>query len=223
MTALSPVASDLIHLEAGEDAPEVRLLDARGASLPETVLRRWARSQRQPDTGTFVTRSYRYPYALVAWHTAPVGVDLERIEPCPPGFAESISAPAERSAPPAGDDPDAYAISLWCAKEALAKALGDARRYDPRRLESPLRWPNGRCGPWRSVQLAAPAGHLAWLCWRHGWPVGGCWVRAGPSVQRQRAAGRGVEHPGPVAGLRGAGRQPEPEHRAAVHGVGRFD
>jgi 4'-phosphopantetheinyl transferase superfamily len=153
-------------LELGDGAPQVRLLDARPAGLDEAVLRRWARSQRQPDAGTLVTRSYRYPFALVAWHSGPVGIDLERIEACAPGFVESISTPEERSAPLPGDDPDAYAISLWSGKEALAKALGDALRYDPRRLASPLGWPDGRCGPWRSTRLTPPAGHLAWLCWR---------------------------------------------------------
>ena len=167
MSALSSIARDLIRLEVSEDGPEVRLLDARSASLPESVLRRWARSQRQPGAGTFVTRSYRYPYALVAWHTGPVGIDLERIEPCAPGFADSVSAPAERSTPALDDlDADTYAISLWCGKEALAKALGDALRYDARRLESPLRWPGGRCGPWCASQLSAPRGHVAWVCWR---------------------------------------------------------
>jgi 4'-phosphopantetheinyl transferase superfamily len=154
------------RLELGDGAPQVRLLDARPAGLDEAVLRRWARSQRQPDAGTLVTRSYRYPFALVAWHRGPVGIDLERIEVCAPSFAESISTPEERSARLHGDDPDAYAISLWCGKEALAKALGDALGYDPRRLESPGGWSDGRCGPWRSARLAAPTGHVAWVCWR---------------------------------------------------------
>jgi phosphopantetheinyl transferase len=167
MIALSSVAGDLMPLEVGEDGPEVRLLDARGAGLPDTVLRRWARSQREPDDRTFVTRSYRYPFALAAWHTGPVGIDIERIAACPPGFAESISTPAEHARPASGElGYDASLISLWCAKEALAKALGDALRYDPRRLESPLGWPAGHCGPWRAAQLAAPAGHVAWICWR---------------------------------------------------------
>lgn len=165
--AVSAVSVGLIPLNVDEDGPEVRLLDARGADLSETVLRRWARSQRRPDEGTFVSRSYRYPFALVTWHTGPVGIDLERIEACEPGFAQSISTPAERSAAAHGGEPgDPYAISLWCGKEALSKALGDARGYDPRRLESPLRWPEGRCGPWRAVELPAPAGHIAWICWR---------------------------------------------------------
>jgi phosphopantetheinyl transferase len=55
---------------------------------------------------------------------------------------------------------------MWCGKEALSKALGDALAYDPRRLGSPLSWPDGRSGAWCAAELPAPAGHVAWLCWR---------------------------------------------------------
>lgn len=158
-----------IRLELDPDAPEAWLLDARAADLDEIALRRWARSQRQPDADTSVTRSYAYPYALVAWHTGPVGIDIERVQACDPEFLASISTPAEGGGSAAGgegDIDDAYAISLWSGKEALSKALGDALRYDPRRLESPLSWPEGRCGAWRAAAVPAPAEHVAWLCWR---------------------------------------------------------
>ena len=160
--------ADLIRLELDTDAPRVWLLDARPADLDEIALRRWARSQRQLDAETFVRRSYAHPYALVAWHSGPVGIDIERVQACEPGFLESICTPAERRLePPAGRvDADAYAISIWCAKEALSKALGDALAYDPRRLDSPLGWPDGRSGAWHAAELPAPAGHVAWLCWR---------------------------------------------------------
>ncbi len=159
-------ATGLTRLELEPGSPEVRLLDAWAAELDEGVLRHWARSQRQPDANTFVTRSYRYPYALVAWHTGPVGIDIERLEACDPAFVESICTPSEMSSRPTGVDGDADGISLWRGKEALSKALGDALSYDPRRLESPLSWRDGRCGAWRAASLPAPAGHVAWLCWR---------------------------------------------------------
>jgi hypothetical protein len=76
-------------------------------------------------------------------------------------------------------DPDNYLTSLWASKEALAKALGDAMLYEPSRLGSPQHWPRGQAGPWRAAELAAPAGHVAWLCWRS-------------SVGRLRGAGRAV-------------------------------
>ncbi|MGB9185641.1 MAG: 4'-phosphopantetheinyl transferase superfamily protein [Solirubrobacteraceae bacterium] len=111
----------------------------------------------------FVSRSYRFPFAVLAWHDQPVGVDIERIEACPPGFAASISTPTELALRIAGDE---ETISLWCSKEALAKALGDALDYDPRRLESPVAWPEGHAGPWRAARQDAPGGHVVWLCWR---------------------------------------------------------
>jgi phosphopantetheinyl transferase len=165
--SLMAAGAGLIRLELEPCAPEVWLLDARVADLDELALRRWARSRRQPDAETFVTRSYAHPYALVAWHSGPVGIDIERVQACEPGFLESISTPAERCLELGGVvDPDAYAISTWCGKEALSKALGDALAYDPRRLESPLAWPGGRSGAWHAAELPAPAGHVAWLCWR---------------------------------------------------------
>jgi len=164
---LMAATADLIRLELDADAPKVWLLDARPADLDEIALRRWARSQRQPDVDTFVTRSYAHPYALVACHSGPVGIDIERVQPCEPNFLESISTPVERRlVPEAPVDRDLYAISMWCGKEALSKALGDALGYDPRRLESPLGWPDGRSGAWHAAELPAPAGHVAWLCWR---------------------------------------------------------
>ncbi len=48
----------------------------------------------------------------------------------------------------------------------LSKALGDARNYDPRRLESPAGWPRGICGPWRAAPLPLPDGYCEWVCWR---------------------------------------------------------
>lgn len=76
-------------------------------------------------------RSYRYPYALVASHSEPVGVDVERIEPFDEAFLESILTPSERRAGVSDANPDRCVASLSSSKEALAKALGDATRHDP--------------------------------------------------------------------------------------------
>jgi hypothetical protein len=138
--------------------PRVRILDARTRGLDEDGLRSWARMEGAGAAHT--TRSYCYPYAVVAVHARPVGVDIERREPHDATFVSSISTPSEL-----GRDLDP--ASLWCSKEALAKALGDALRYDPRRLESPMLWPDGRSGPWAAEELTAPPDHVAWLCWRH--------------------------------------------------------
>jgi phosphopantetheinyl transferase len=113
-----------------------------------------------------VSRSYSYPYAAVAWHDGPVGIDIERVEECDAEFAASICTPAERRAWAGAADVDGFFASVWCSKEALAKALGDALRYDPRRLETPIRWRHGTAGPWRARQLELAPRHVAWLCWR---------------------------------------------------------
>lgn len=106
--------------------PSVELLDARLAPVDAEELRNWARSRAAHSGGAYVTRSYRHPFALIARHEGPVGVDIERIQPYDRTFAESICTPTERSVALPGTAPGLAA--LWCSKEALAKALGDATR-----------------------------------------------------------------------------------------------
>jgi hypothetical protein len=147
-------------LGAPPGAPAVRLLNATERDLDDADLRAWAREETAG--APYSSRSYRYPYALVARHTAPVGVDLEEVQPFDPAFAESILTPSERRLLRA----DLDLADLWCSKEALAKALGDALSYDPRRLQSPAHWPQARSGPWNAAPLVVPGGYRGWLCWR---------------------------------------------------------
>jgi 4'-phosphopantetheinyl transferase superfamily len=148
--------------------PNVVLLDAQRQGLADAGALRDRARATAPPCARHISRSYSFPYALVAWHDGPVGIDIERVAPCDAAFADAIRTPAERAAGDRGGEAGDRAVtSLWCSKEALAKALGDARRYDPRRLEAPPFWPGGRAGPWCAQALAAPAGHVAWLCWRH--------------------------------------------------------
>jgi hypothetical protein len=150
----------------GERTPQVRLLDARKSGLDQSGLALTAQAlSRTAGTGC-VSRSYCFPFALLAWHVAPVGIDIERIAPWDDAFAESIRTPTERATGWPRQDGDRHLSSLWSSKEALAKALGDALQYDPRRLESPMAWPSGRSDPWRATTLAAASGYVAWLCWR---------------------------------------------------------
>jgi len=151
---------------AGE-APEVRLLDARSTSLDEAGLRAWARRVTDAAGAAHQSRSYRHPYCVIAWYAEPVGIDIERIEALDNDFLRSISTPSELTeAAGHGSGNDRDASSRWCAKEALAKALGDAIAYDPRRLDSPARWPDGRSGPWCATDLVVEPQHVVWLCWR---------------------------------------------------------
>jgi hypothetical protein len=156
----------MISPPALAEAPEVWLLDAGPAGLDEVGLRSWARAHTAASGSPHVVRSYRYPYALVAWHTEPIGVDIERVEPCDAAFAALICTEQERAHPMLTAEPDDYLTSLWCSKEALSKALGDALLYDPARLDSPMGWPERRSGPWRATPLETIPDHTAWLCWR---------------------------------------------------------
>ena len=65
--------------------------------------------QRRAADAAHTSRSYRYPYALVASHSEPVGVDIERIEPFDQAFLESILTPSERRAGVSDADPDRLA------------------------------------------------------------------------------------------------------------------
>jgi 4'-phosphopantetheinyl transferase superfamily len=152
-----------------EGVPAVWLIDARAAGAhDEAALRELARAASADAGAPFTSRSYRFPFALVAAHTDAVGVDIERVERCDRVFADSISTPEELAAGwPREGDPDRFFTSLWSSKEALSKALGDALAYDPRRLEGPGAWPDGRSGPWRASSIdVGEDGHVAWLCWR---------------------------------------------------------
>jgi hypothetical protein len=168
--------------------PHVRLFDARERGLDEDGLREWVREANVASLAAYASRSYCHPYALLAWHGEPVGVDIERVVPCDQAFADSIRTVAERARRIEAADFDAYVISLWCSKEALAKALGDAVRYDPRRLESPLGWPEGRAGPWRATELTLVSDHAAWLCWREA----GAWGRYSPSSSSAKVHSAGA-------------------------------
>ncbi len=156
-----------MELDAGADGPVVRLIDARTIDLPdEAVLREHAREMSANAGAAFTSRSYSFPLALVAWHTSAVGVDIERVGPCDEAFADSIRTPAEQAAGWPSEDPDRFFTSLWSSKEALSKALGNAREYDPRWLEGPGAWPDHRSGPWRTKMLDVGTEHVGWLCWR---------------------------------------------------------
>jgi hypothetical protein len=61
-----------------------------------------------------------------------------------------------------------HSLLRGCRGLWSSNALGDATRYDPRRLESPMCWPGGESGPWRADALKAPFGYVAWVCWRTG-------------------------------------------------------
>lgn len=164
--------TDLLQLivpaVAPGQSPEVHLIDARKEQLDQAGLKARARKACEISQAPFTSRSYRFPLALVACHYAAVGIDIERVESCEEGFADSIRTPKELAEGSPAIDRDRFFTSLWSSKEALSKALGDALDYDPRRLEGPGAWPDGRAGPWRASALEVGSEHVAWLCWHTG-------------------------------------------------------
>ena len=127
------------------------------SSSPEQT-RDLARSMAIPDHW-LTSRSYRNQFGLVAANRSRVGVDIEVIDVSVTADAVLTRDEARIAAGPL------EWCAWWSAKEGLAKALGDARKYDPRRLESPALWPFGRQGRWRAEQLDVPTGHVGWVVW----------------------------------------------------------
>ncbi len=164
----------------GQSAPLAALIDARVLGLAEEpALREHARELSASSGAPHVSRSYCFPLALIACHTAAVGIDIERVEPCDEKFADSIRTPTELSGGWPQSDPDRFFTSLWSSKEALSKALGNALDYDPRWLEGPGAWPDGRSGHWRAASLDVGAEYVAWLCWSRSHPRSPSPVRHG--------------------------------------------
>lgn len=146
--------------------PEVALLDARQDGLDEAGLRQLARSLAARNNASYNSRSYRYPFALAAWHETPVGVDLEQVQDFDPLFASSVCTEAELTRLGGVRDRSAFLTSVWAGKEALSKALGDPLSYLPQRLDSPEVWQSSAAGRWQARRIAAPPGYLGWVCWR---------------------------------------------------------
>ena len=146
--------------------PHLRLLDANELQIDDRELRLIARTLSTTCGSEYVSRSYSFPYALVAIHDRAVGVDVERVSTCNSLFADLICTREERVEVACESDPDRLLTSLWSSKEALAKGLGDALQYEPSRLEAPARWPESRAGAWSCEEVIIDSAHVAWVCWR---------------------------------------------------------
>lgn len=177
---MSPTALGGLEAGQGEVCAPPRLL-WRTPGEPDVVLleadqkeqlQRLARRLCQGWPGR-CSRSYNVPHALVAFHGERVGVDIEGVEATELGFFEGIATPAERqrlTPPTEGFARDRFLIRLWSAKEAAAKALGDALAYDPRRLDSPLVWERTQTGLYlagglRARELELGPNLVGWVCW----------------------------------------------------------
>ncbi|MCL2418138.1 MAG: 4'-phosphopantetheinyl transferase superfamily protein [Conexibacteraceae bacterium] len=131
----------------------------------DAELRALPRAHPRARNAAHVSQAYCAPVAMLAWHTAPLGVDIAVVETPDRKFAESICTAAELSMFDSCLDDEEVISSLLVGKRALAKALGHPSDYDPRLLESPLTWTDGAAGDLRSRELFPTPDHVAWVVW----------------------------------------------------------
>ena len=103
-----------------------------------------ARARQRHAVRCFATRSYRYPYALSPGTPHPVGIDIERVEPCDPASLPR-SAPAETDRLVALETPTNTSLALVKQRGARKGARRRARlRPATARLADLLAgWPRG--------------------------------------------------------------------------------
>jgi len=121
------------------------------------------------------SRSYSGDHAVIAGWRDRVGVDVEALDrPIEATwslhnelFRTTMMTAEERElTPPRGPETARHlALSLWCSKEALAKALGTPLEWEPTRLRGPALWPSREVGRWRATYLGADVLHFRALAW----------------------------------------------------------
>jgi 4'-phosphopantetheinyl transferase len=145
-----------------------------------------------PMFGVTLSLSHRAGRAVAVVGHAPVGCDLEVVEPRSTAFLEDWLAPVEQAW--AGDDP-LRANLLWTAKEAAAKVRREGLRLDVRdavvRVYGADLEGGSPDGEWRLfvVEWRDAPGTAGW------WRVDGGWVTtvaAVPATGQPRACDAGV-------------------------------
>jgi 4'-phosphopantetheinyl transferase len=113
-----------------------------------------------------ISISHREGLALAALDGtgAPLGADLERIEPRSAAFVRDYFTAPEMEAVARGDA-ELLANLIWSAKESALKALGTGLRSDTRSIEVELGPP--RAGSWQSLLIRGAPG-LRGFWRRHG-------------------------------------------------------
>ncbi len=171
--AVAEMAVDLDAYSGAQTLPRVWLVNTIGADIDMGTLRSQTRmiSESVGVTGSgagarCISRSYRHPFALIATHNDVLGVDIERVDPFDKDFAESICTPSEWSSDATRPRGAVELADVWSTKEALAKALGNALDYDPRRLVSLALAPNNRASAWQAARVSVPSGYVGWVIWR---------------------------------------------------------
>ena len=147
-------------------------------TLKGVRLRLYATGHSQTDESwhlPFASKSHSRGLTVVLQSNHPCGVDLEsldsEIEPwlfADQRFQDFVLAPGEAQAIKASKyaEHGFLATVVWSSKEALAKALGDARKYSPSRLRSPISWESEPVQNWEAEFIEIEfADHSRFCIW----------------------------------------------------------
>mgnify|MGYP000246338021 CR=1 FL=1 len=130
---------------------------------------------------TFFSRSYWADYSITVSNSQRCGIDMESSSSAQlnwsinnPIFQDSMLAPGEldRIKKSKYWKLPNLERNIWSSKEALAKALGEAKNYQPNKLYSPILWETNPAMGWHAsfreftVEGCVPL--LVWLVLRIG-------------------------------------------------------
>lgn len=174
---------DLLAAYLGIPAAEVRLdHNAKGKPRLQSASPRPGQTQRRADATLSFNWSHSGEFALIALaRDLALGVDIERLgkKPRAQEIARRYFDPREADVLAALDS-DAQArafIGLWCAKEAVLKAVGEGLSFGLARLAFALHpdadWQLARIDPelgdaadWQLQAFEAAPGYRGALAWR---------------------------------------------------------
>jgi phosphopantetheinyl transferase len=126
VAAKDAVLTWLRRRDAGPVFPQEVLIRNDAAGLPEVV----AHISGAVPAGLRVSISHKDRFAAAIVGMAPVGIDIERIEPRAPGFLDLAFTSAERAL--FGEPDDVAAARFWVAKEVIAKRNGTGLQGRPK-------------------------------------------------------------------------------------------
>jgi phosphopantetheinyl transferase len=149
-------ARKAIVLSARGVAPDERRIEVRPAAGGAPVA--WQDGARLPVTLS-ITHSDGWAAAGVDPQGGRLGCDLERIEGRSRAFVRDYFTPAEQDLVEAGADGrdrDLRTTLVWCAKEAVMKALGEGLRLPPSAVAVRPSFAAACPAGWRSFAVAQP-------------------------------------------------------------------
>ena len=134
-----------------------------------------------PQAEVFFSRSYCANFSITVTNSKRCGIDMESISGTQPDwninnplFQDSMLAPGEleRIKQSSYWEQPNLEQNIWSSKEALAKALGEAKNYQPNKIYSPLTWKTNPTIGWNATfrEFTAEGGVplFVWLVVRIG-------------------------------------------------------